>query len=86
MLKKYYWIRNLKKPERTTRSFTVRLLLAKDCLRVVKLENGEGMLAKASESSETFPSRLPVSTSHMDLLNCSYKIHKGMKENSKLKI
>lgn len=48
----------------------MRLLLAKDCLRVVKLKNGEGMLASASDAREILPSLLPVSTSHIDLLNC----------------
>lgn len=56
-------------PERRTRSFIERLLLAKDCLRVVKLENGEGMLVKVSEARETMPSRRPVNTFHVDFLN-----------------
>lgn len=58
-------------PERTTRSMTERLLLAKACLRVVKLENGVGMLARASDARDRVPSLLPVSTSHIDLLNCT---------------
>ena len=56
-------------PDSTTRSWTVRPLLAKLCLRELKLKTGGGMLARASEASDTLPSLLPVSTSHIGFLN-----------------
>ena len=38
----------------------MRLLLAKDCLREVKLKNGDGISESASEDFEILPSLLPV--------------------------
>jgi len=36
------------------------------------LKKGAGRLAKASPLMDTLPSLLPVSTSHIGLLNCKY--------------
>lgn len=62
-------------PDNTTRSCKVRPLLAKLCLSWVKLKEGAGIFAKASLFIDTVPSLLPVSTSHMGLLNCKYYIY-----------
>lgn len=66
-------------PDKTTRSCTVRFLLAKLCLSWVKLKVGAGRLIKASLTREIVPSLLPVSTSHIDLLYCkNYTYHAYM--------
>jgi len=44
----------------------------------VKLKNGDGMLAWASEARDMVPSLLPVSTSHIDLLNCNHHSNKQL--------
>lgn len=49
----------------------MRLFLAKARLRVMKSENGEGMLARVSEAREMLPSLRPVSTFQIYLLNCN---------------
>lgn len=59
-------------PDNTTRSCTVSFLLSKLCLSWVMLKKGAGRLAKASPLMDTLPSLLPVSTSHIGLLNCKY--------------
>ena len=64
-------------PDKTTSSWTERLLLAKDCFRVVKLKNGDGMLARASDLRDMIPSLLPVSTSQIGLWNCN-NFHKHL--------
>ena len=57
-------------PDKTTRSCTLRPLIAKFWTGLVKLEKREGILAKASEIRDTLPSLLPVRTSHNGLWNC----------------
>lgn len=60
---------NNKLPERTTRSLTLRPLLKKIFACVLKSENGEGMFPMVLDARDSFPSLLPVSTSHNAFLN-----------------
>ena len=57
-------------PESATRSLTLRPLLRKSRLRDVKFEEGPGMFPLTSDARETFPSFLPVKTSHKGVGDC----------------
>lgn len=49
-------------PDKRTKSFRSRPLLAKEVWRLDKLLVGGGIFAKASEALDIFPSLLPVGT------------------------
>ena len=57
-------------PDSTTRSTSLRPLLANNCFRLVKLADAGGMLLLTSDARETTPSLLPVYTSHRSFLYC----------------
>lgn len=68
---------SIKLPDKITRSLTVRPLFSKICLRVVKLENGDGILPVTSDDRETVPSLLPVKTGH----SCRFLNYIGIHRN-----
>lgn len=79
----YLW--DVAVPDNATRSLMSRPLFENTLWRVEKLEDAEGKLPVTSDKRETLPSFLPVSTSHIDLLNCQQNL-KGNSMNATVSI